>query len=251
MSGIERRAFISLLAGAAVASPLAARAQQGAKIPRIGCLLTGSLEWPETRATLDAFRQGLRVLGYVEGQSIVTEYRTAEGKIERFPSLANELVALKLDLILAAGTPAASAVQRATTTIPIVAPAMGDPVADGLVGSLARPGGNVTGLAFLGPELAAKRLGLLKQALPNASRVAALWHPGAFAERTRRDMLQCGEPTSSTAPSPRRPQVVLTRSSCCRAQSFSTRANASSTLLRSIGCPRCAPPGNLRPPAAS
>jgi putative ABC transport system substrate-binding protein len=190
MSGIERRAFISLLAGAAVASPLAARAQQGAKIPRIGCLLTGSLEWPETRATLDAFRQGLRVLGYVEGQSIVTEYRTAEGKIERFPSLANELVALKLDLILAAGTPAASAVQRATTTIPIVAPAMGDPVADGLVGSLARPGGNVTGLAFLGPELAAKRLGLLKQALPNASRVAALWHPGAFAERTTRDMLQ-------------------------------------------------------------
>ncbi len=239
MSGIERRAFISLLAGAAVASPLAARAQQGAKIPRIGCLLTGSLEWPETRATLDAFRQGLRVLGYVEGQSIVTEYRTAEGKIERFPSLANELVALKLDLILAAGTPAASAVQRATTTIPIVAPAMGDPVADGLVGSLARPGGNVTGLAFLGPELAAKRLGLLKQALPNASRVASF------------SCWTCGEPTSSTAPSPRRPQVVLTRSSCCRAQSFSTRANASSTLLRSIGCPRCAPPGNLRPPAAS
>jgi len=180
---MKRRNFIALLGGAA-AWPLAARAQQGAKVPRIGYLLTGPLESPEARATLDAFRQGLRERGYVEGQTIVIEYRSADGKIERFPSLANELASLKLDLILAANPPAASAIQHATTAIPIVVAVMGDPIVDGLVASLARPGGNITGLTFLGPELAAKRLGLLKQALPNASRVAALWHPGAYAERT-------------------------------------------------------------------
>ena len=147
---------------------------------------------------LDAFRQGLRERGYVEGQTIVIEYRAADGKIERFPSLANELASLKLDLILAANTPAASAIQHATTTTPIVVAAMGDPVEDGLVASLARPGGKITGLTFLGPELAAKRLGLLKQALPNASRVAALWHPGAYAERTTRDMLQATEAAART-----------------------------------------------------
>ena len=157
-----------------------------------------NLESPEARATLDAFRQGLHERGYVEGQTIVIEYRSTDGKIERFPSLANELASLKLDLILAANTPAASAIQHATTTTPIVVAAMGDPVEDGLVASLARPGGNITGLTFLGPELAAKRLGLLKQALPNASRVAALWHPGAYAERTTRDMLQATDAAART-----------------------------------------------------
>jgi ABC-type uncharacterized transport system substrate-binding protein len=186
---MKRRAFIALLAAAAT-WPRAARAQQGAKVARIGYLVTGSLASPEGRATVDAFRQGLRERGYVEGQSIVIEYRSADGRIERFPQLANELASLNLDLILAPNTPAARAVQRATTTIPIVAAVMGDPVGDGLVVSLARPGGNITGLTFLGPELATKRLGLLKQALPNISRVAALWHPGAFGERTTRDMLQ-------------------------------------------------------------
>jgi ABC-type uncharacterized transport system substrate-binding protein len=160
--------------------------------------VTGSLASPEVRATVDAFRQGLREHGYVEGQSIVIEYRSADGRIERFPQLANELVALNLDLILAQNTPAARAVQRATSTIPIVAAVMGDPVGDGLVASLARPGGNITGLTFLGPELATKRLGLLKQALPNVSRVAALWHPGAFGERTTRDMLQATEAAART-----------------------------------------------------
>jgi ABC-type uncharacterized transport system substrate-binding protein len=190
---MKRRDFITLLGGAAAAWPLAVRAQQGAKVPRIGCLLTPSLESPEGRAPLDAFRQGLRERGYVEGQTIVIEYRSADGKIERFPSLANELASLKLDLILAANTPAASAIQHATTTIPIVVAVSGDPVEDGLVASLARPGGNVTGLTYLGPELVAKRIGLLKQALPNVSRVAMLWHPGAFGERTTRDMLQATE----------------------------------------------------------
>jgi ABC-type uncharacterized transport system substrate-binding protein len=190
---MRRRELITLLGGAAVAWPLTAQAQQGAKVPRIGYLVTGSVESPEARATVDAFRQGLRERGYVEGQTILIEYRWADGRIERFPRLANELASLKLDLIVAQNTPAARAVQHATTTTPVVVAVMGDPVEDGLVASLARPGGNVTGLTFLGPELVAKRVGLLKQALPNASRVAALWHPGAFSERTTRDMLLATE----------------------------------------------------------
>ena len=105
--------------------------QKGAKVPRIGCLLTPSLESPEARAPLDAFRQGLRERGYVEGQTIAIECRSADGKIERFPSLAKELASLKLDLILAANTPAASAIQHATATIPIVVAVSGDPVEDG------------------------------------------------------------------------------------------------------------------------
>jgi putative ABC transport system substrate-binding protein len=141
---VSRREFIALLGGAA-AWPLAARAQQGAKVARIGYLVTGSLASPEARAMVDAFRQGLREHGYVEGQSIVIEYRSADGRIEHFPQLANELASLNLDLILAPNTPAARAVQRATRTIPIVVPVMGDPVEDGLVASLARPGGNITG----------------------------------------------------------------------------------------------------------
>ncbi len=187
---MRRREFIALLGCAAVTWPFAVCAQQPPKVARIGCLVTGSLESPEARAMLDPFRQGLREHGYVEGQNIVIEYRSADGKIERFQHLATELTNLKLDLILAPNTPAARAVQHATTTIPIVVPAMGDPVGDGLVASLERPGGNITGLTFLGPELATKRLELLKQALPNASRVAALWHPGAFGESTTREMLQ-------------------------------------------------------------
>ena len=194
---MKRREFITLLGGAATWS-LPARGQPGAKVARIGYLVTASLESPEGRAMADAFRQGLRERGYVEGQSIVIEYRSADGKIERFPELANELASLNLDLILAPNRPAARAAQRATTTIPIVVPVMGDPVADGLVASLAHPGGNITGLTFLGPELVSKRLGLLKQALPNASRVAALWHSGAYGERTTREMLQATDAAART-----------------------------------------------------
>ena len=183
-----RREFIALVRAAAVNWPFAVCAQQPAKVPRIGCVVTRSLTSPEAREMFDAFRQGLRELGYVEGENIVIEYRSADGKIERFLDLANELVSLDLDLIHVPHTLAARAAQRATTTTPIVVVAMGDPVEDGLVASLARPGGNITGLTSLGPELAAKRLELLKQALPNASRVAALWHPTAFAERTTREM---------------------------------------------------------------
>jgi putative tryptophan/tyrosine transport system substrate-binding protein len=197
MFDMRRRDFVTLLGGAA-AWPGAARGQPGAKVARIGYLVTASLESPEGRAMADAFRQGLRERGYVEGQSIIIEYRSADGRIERFPELANELASLNLDLILAPNTPAARAAQRATTTIPIVVPVMGDPVADGLVASLAHPGGNITGLTFLGPELVSKRLGLLKQALPNASRVAALWHSGAYGERTTREMLQATDAAART-----------------------------------------------------
>src|SRR5262249_14048540 len=136
--------------------------------------------------------------GYVEGQNIVIEFRAADGEIERFPALASELVRLKVDVILAPNTPGARAVQQATTMIPIVVPVMGDPVRDGLVASLARPGGNITGLTFLGPELVPKRLALLKQALPTVSRVAALWHPRAYGERTISDMMKETEAAAGT-----------------------------------------------------
>jgi len=181
---ITRRGFIGTLAGGLLAAPLAADAQAPAKVPRIGYMVLFPLESPEARVNVEAFRQGLRERGYAEGQNIVIEYRSAEGKIDRLSGLAIELVRLKVDLIVAGNTPFARAAQQATTTIPIVAGVMGDPVGDGLVASLSRPGGNITGLTFLGPELVPKRLGLLKEALPKVSRVAALWHPGAFSERT-------------------------------------------------------------------
>ena len=146
---------------------------------------------------LDAFRQGLRERGYVEGQNIVIEYRAADGQFGRLLGLATELTRLKVDLIVAGATPAARAAQQATTTIPIIA-IMGDPVRDGLVASLARPGGNITGLTSFGPELMPKRLELLKEAIPRVSRVAALWHPGAAGERTVRDMLKETEAAART-----------------------------------------------------
>jgi putative ABC transport system substrate-binding protein len=138
----------------------------------------------------EAFRQGLRDLGYVEGRNVVIEYREAEGKYDRLPALAAELVALKVDVILAGGTPATLAAKPATRTLPIVFAAVADPVTSGLVTSLARPGGNVTGLSVLAPELVGKCLELLKQAVPGVSRVAVLWHPGALGERTEKDMLK-------------------------------------------------------------
>ena len=142
---ILRAALAAALAVGILITPIGAEAQPAAKVPRIGYPVTGSLESPETRAALDAFRQGLRERGYVEGQNILIEYRAADGKIERFPGLATELARLKVDLILALNTPAARAVQQATTTIPIVVPVIGDPVGDGLVTGLTRPVGTSPG----------------------------------------------------------------------------------------------------------
>jgi ABC-type uncharacterized transport system substrate-binding protein len=185
---MQRRDFIAVL-GLAVAWPLVGQAQQPKKVALIGYLATGSLEAPETRASFEAFRQGMRELGYVDGENVVIEVRAADSKMERFPALANELIGLKVDIIIALNSLSGRAAKQATSTIPIVVPVMGDPVEDGLVASLARPGGNVTGLTFLGPQLVPKRLALLKEALPSASRVAVLWHPRAYGERTMDDMV--------------------------------------------------------------
>jgi ABC-type uncharacterized transport system substrate-binding protein len=172
-------------------APFAAEAQQAAKVARLGFLALNPAASPHLH---EAFRQGLRDLGYVEARNLVIEYRSAEGKPERFPALAAELVALKVDVIVASSTPAALAAKQATRTIPIVLTGAGDPVTSGLVTSLARPGGNVTGLSVLSPELVGKRLELLTQAVPGVSHVAVLWQPGGgLGERTEKDMLKGAE----------------------------------------------------------
>ena len=152
-----------------------AEAQQPKKVPRIGFPMV--VRSPSfTSARTNAFRQGLNELGYTEGKNILIEYRYAEGKFDRLPDLAAELVGLKLDVIVAAPTPSVLAAKKASATTPIVFASIVDPVASGLVASLARPGGNITGLTVLGPELSGKRLELLKEVLPNVTRVAALWN---------------------------------------------------------------------------
>jgi ABC-type uncharacterized transport system substrate-binding protein len=150
-------------------------AQQPAKVPRIGFLAPGSPVSDSPR--IDPFRQGLRELGYTEGQNIVIELRFAEGKSERLPALVAELIQLKVDVIVLSGTPAAQVAKRATTTIPIVMGTSADPVETALVASLARPGGNVTGLSTLGSDLSGKRLELLKEVVPGVSRIAVLSNP--------------------------------------------------------------------------
>jgi ABC-type uncharacterized transport system substrate-binding protein len=194
---LKRREFISLL-GAAAAWPLAARGQQSTKVPRIGFLITAPLANPQIQVILEAFRQGLHEFGYKEGQNIVIEYRTAEGNFDRFSSLAQDLIGLNVDLVLASNSVAARAVHQASSTILIVVPVMGDPVEDALVASIARPGGNITGLTFLAPELVPKRLNLLKEAFPDLSRVAGLWHSGGFGARTTTEMLQATKAAAST-----------------------------------------------------
>ncbi len=169
-------AMVLALVLALLATPLAAHAQQAQKVYRVGLLSTTRSTTAEASHLEEAFQQGLRELGYVEGKNILIDRRYSEGRPERLPDLAAELVRLKVDLIVAIAAPATRAAKQATTTIPIVAIAVTDPVAQGLVASLARPGGNVTGLATFFPELAAKRLELLKETLPRVSRVAVLWN---------------------------------------------------------------------------
>jgi putative tryptophan/tyrosine transport system substrate-binding protein len=183
---VERRRLLWISLAGALAAPVAAEAQQAARVARIGYLAANLTASPHLR---EAFLQGLRDLGYVEGRNVVIEYRDAAGKYERFPALVTELVSLKVDVIVVTSTPAAVAVKQATRTIPIVFTWAADPVGSGLVTSLARPGGNITGLSILAPDLVGKRLELLKQALPEVSRVAALWHPGDYVERMEKDML--------------------------------------------------------------
>jgi len=166
--------LIMLMAGMLTAGQLA-NAQQPAPVPRIGVLRSGS---PSSHAAQhEAFRQGLRELGYIEGQNVRIEYRYAEGKRERFPALAAELVGLQVDCIVVGGTGLTAAAKQATSTIPIVVGSAGDLVGTGLVASLARPGGNITGSTDISPDLGAKRLELLKDVVPRALRVALLWYP--------------------------------------------------------------------------
>ena len=220
---IDRRTFLAGTGALLLAAPLAAEAQQAAKIARIGYLVTNLASASHVH---DAFRQGLRDLGYVEGRNVVIEYRDAEGKLERLPALAAELVALKVDVIVAAGPPAALAAKQATRTLPIVFASSGDPVTSGLVTSLARPGGNVTGLSALTQELVGKRLELLKQAGPGVSQVAVLWHPGVLGERTDKDALKGAEVAARALGV--RPQFVETRGPADFDRAFSdmTRARA-------------------------
>jgi putative ABC transport system substrate-binding protein len=172
---VRRRVFISTLAGGLLAAPLAVEAQQPGKVFQVGFLATATPSLMS--AWLTAFREGLRERGYVEGKNISMEYRWGEGKPERFPGLAAELVKLKVDVIVTSGPQAVRAVQHATTTIPIVMAVIQDPVELGFVTSLARPGGNITGLSFQDSELVTRRLQLLKEVIPDVIRVGVLWNP--------------------------------------------------------------------------
>jgi putative ABC transport system substrate-binding protein len=177
---MDRRAFLAVAAASGlIAMPAGARAQQAGKAHRIGFL---SLQSGLT-STTEAFRQGLRELGYLEGRNLIIEYRWAARKEERLPELAADLVRLKVEVIVTAAAPTVEAARRATSTIPIVMAAVADPVGSGLVASLARPGGNVTGLTALSTELAGKRLQLARELVPKASRVAVLAYHGTSATR--------------------------------------------------------------------
>ena len=194
MDHAQRRGFL-IATGALLAAPRAALAQQTAKPARIGYLALDTVGGLHLK---EAFPNALRDLGYVEGRDVVIEFRDAEGKVDRFPALAAELVALKVDLIFAPSTVAALAAVRATSTIPIVFAGAADPVADGLVARLSRPGGNVTGLSNLSSDLVGKRLELIKQVVPGVSRVAVLWQTVGTTGRTEKAMLKAAEVAAST-----------------------------------------------------
>jgi putative tryptophan/tyrosine transport system substrate-binding protein len=177
-----RRAFLGALGGALLVRPLVAGGQPAAKVYRIGYLSAGSIS--ANPRVLEAFREGLRELGRIEGRNIIIEYRSAEGRFERLPDLVAELVQLKVDVIVAAPTPAALAARNATQTIPIVGTSLTDPVRLGIIASLARPGGNLTGVSYsVGADIFGKDLDLLRQAVPKVRRVAVLSNPAGPSQR--------------------------------------------------------------------
>jgi putative tryptophan/tyrosine transport system substrate-binding protein len=183
MFGMRRREFITLLGGAAAARPLYARAQQAGKLPTIGFLGAGTAStWSQRVA---AFLQRLRELGWIEGRTVVMEVRWAEGLSERYAEIATEFVQLKVDAIVAAGTSAIIAAKQATSAVPIVFVGAGDPVGTGLVASLARPGGNLTGLSSQTVDTVGKRVELLREVVPSLRRLAMMWNadnPAAVLE---------------------------------------------------------------------
>ena len=185
---MDRRSFLFASLAALVAPPLAAGAQTAKKLYRIVYLGNSSAALESD--LVDSFRQGLRNLDYVEGRNVVIDYRWAEGRNDLFPALVADAVRLKADVIVTSGTPAALAAKEATRTTPIVIAAMGDPISAGVVASLARPGGNITGLASMSPEIDGKRLELLTELLPGVSRVAVLWNPTNPANAARLHNIQ-------------------------------------------------------------
>jgi putative ABC transport system substrate-binding protein len=195
---LRRRDFITLLTSAA-AWPLRAQAQEvigrAGNMPQVGILMPGPAA--HSAAILDPFYRGLHELGYVEGQNLSLDLRNADWKPDRLPALAAELVGLKVDMIVAWSTPSARAAKQTTNSIPIIAAVMADPVGDELVASLARPGGNITGTTFLGPELVPKRLQLLRDIVPGLARVALL-HPHAYAEHTMANIVKDVENSART-----------------------------------------------------
>jgi putative tryptophan/tyrosine transport system substrate-binding protein len=172
---MRRRDFITFLGGAAAAWPLMVHAQHGGKIPRVGFMgnSTAALE----ANLIGPFREGLREHGYEEGRNVEIVFRWAEGRYERFPALIAELIAANVDVIVTAGTPATLAVKKATSTVPVVMAAVGDPVGTGIVPNLARPGGNITGLSAIAPDLEGKRLELLREVVPHLAHVAFFLNP--------------------------------------------------------------------------
>jgi putative ABC transport system substrate-binding protein len=184
---VDRRTFLAGTGAVLLAAPLAAEGQQASKIPRIGII--------EYSAAWEPFLEGLRRLGYVEGQNIAIERRSTGGKPDRLANIAAELVRQKVAVLVTLGTPATLAAKQATQTIPIVMIAVADPQRTGLVASFARPGGNITGLTILGPELAAKRLQLLKEVVPKVSRVAFLWNPANPGTAINFESVQAGART--------------------------------------------------------
>jgi putative ABC transport system substrate-binding protein len=185
---IDRRTFLACLGGGLLAAPPIAEAQQPAKLARLGVLNPGSASSSARRA--EALRAGLRDYGYVEGKNLVIEFRWADEQYERLPVLAEDLVRLQVDVIVTAGTVATLAAKNATTTIPIVMVNTGDAVATGLVASLARPGGNITGSTIFGPQLTAKRLELVKEILPRARLVAVILNPANPAQKLNFEVME-------------------------------------------------------------
>ena len=221
-----------LLTGFVLAwAPLRAAAQEykAGKVARIGYLAGNLAAFPHLR---EAFLQGLRDLGYVEGRNVVIEYRSAEGKLERLPALAAELVALKVDVIVTGGgTPTALAAKQATKTLPIVFTSATDPVTDELVASLARPGGNLTGLSNLAPEFVGKCLEQIKETVPQVSLVAVLWQPGSAGGHT--DMLKAAE--RAARPLGVRLQIVEARGPADFDRAFSDMTRARAGALAVLG----------------
>jgi putative ABC transport system substrate-binding protein len=195
---MNRRAFISTLTSGLLAAPLAAEVKTPGKVYRVGMLETRSATL--NAANVDAFRQGMRELGYKQGQHLEIVYRSSDGRDERFPALADELVRLKVDLILTRGTPAALAAKSATASIPVVMAASGDPVGSGIVTSLARPGGNVTGLSSGITESFPKRVELLAELRPGLKRIVAILNMGNHAVPPQWDVVKASAQSLGIAP---------------------------------------------------